>query len=103
MSVYPGSADLRIYPMSSVTIDTPIYKHDIEHLKGREAYIRDDDDDDDDDDDTEAKKKSASQQSQALKTPQVPAVKKDIHSYSDLLRLYAMFMHFESQVVDSPK
>tara|TARA_B100001094_G_scaffold328752_1_gene389893 strand:+ start:527 stop:1267 length:741 start_codon:yes stop_codon:yes gene_type:complete len=101
ISLYPGSADLRIYPLSSVTMDTLVYQHAIDHLKAREAYIRDDIGDVFDDEELRAEEAHQGfSTSNSPKIPQVPPAKKDIHSYPDLIRLYAMSMYFESQVVD---
>ncbi len=105
ISLYPGSADLRIYPLSSVTNDTIVYQHALDHLKAREAYIRDDFEDALDDEELQAEEK-AKETNQGFptpkspQTPQVPPAKKDIHSYPDLIRLYAISMYFESQTLD---
>ena len=89
LSCYPGSRDLRIYPLDAVTMDTTIYKHALEHIQAREAYVRDD----------IFEMESTTDPETAFKPPsaaRVPAVKQNIHSYADILRLYAMAMFFES-------
>ena len=95
MSCYPGSHDLRIFPLSDVTMDTIVYKHALEHLKAREAYVQDEifEMELEDPNVIEGEPKASTM-------TRVPAVKKDIHTYADTMRLYAMSMFFES--LDSP-
>ena len=72
-----------------LTMDTTICKHALEHLQAREAYVRDD----------IFEMESTTDPETAFKPPsaaRVPAVKQNIHSYADILRLYAMAMFFES-------
>ena len=90
MSCYPGSHDLRIFPPSDVTMDTIVYKHTLEHLKAREAYVQDE----------IFEMELEDGEPKASTLTHIPAVKKDIHTYADMIRLYAMSMFFES--LDGP-
>ena len=94
MSCYPGSHDLRIFPLSDVTMDTIVYRHALEHLTARDAYVQDEIFD------MEFEEGETKASTKASTLRQVPAVNKDIHTYPDMIRLYAMSMYFES--LDSP-
>jgi hypothetical protein len=86
MSCYPGSTDLRIYPLEDVTNDTAVYKQAVLHLQAREAYISNIVEFD----------KENSEVNSTNSTFIVPKVKPEIHNYADLLRLYAMGMFLDS-------
>lgn len=76
MACYPGSPDLRMFPLYSVTRDDLPFAHAVEHLQAREVYIL------------------PENGTECVKA--VPKVKKDMHSYSDLLRLYSWSMFHDS-------
>ena len=76
MACYPGSPDLRMFPLYSVTQDDLPFTHAVEHLQAREVYIL------------------PENGTECVKA--VPKVKKNVHSYSDLLRLYSWSMFHDS-------
>jgi len=111
MSCYPGSQDLRIYPLSAVFPDTIVYQHAVEHLKARETYIVDtvhdkdptEDpiqhvDDVDDADNAKTPEDTIDISNHQTNNITIPRVKKDIHTYADMIRLYAMSMFCESNI-----
>lgn len=71
MAFYPGSPDLRICPHTEVFPGMAPYEHAVQHLCAQETYVAGDD-------------------------APMPRVREGVHSYSDLLRIYAMGMFADS-------
>ena len=74
MACYPGSPDLRICQHTEVLPGMAPYEHAVQHLCAQETYVVGEDADE----------------------ARVPRVREGVHSYEDLLRIYAIGMFADS-------